>query len=327
MAKKISKGRLWAFRLIAVVLAIAVPLFIVDKLVVAPQAVGESADTISINELLMEKNRAIAEQNPYGFTDEPPVIEKKPGHFRIAVLGDSFIWGDGVEIADVWSHKLEAKIHEEYDSIDMMHWGRNGWQTLQEYNFYDTAGYKYEPDLLILGYVDNDPDMGRFEHMDPMFRENYKLLYKLFPRLSSEVFHKLYSKSYAKWQARLHAEENMTMYSELLKKFKARLNSDSVPHFYVLTPACIYMCHTYYEAVKPTLDSTGFDYVDTYYEVDKRLSHLPYDSIRSNPSNYHPGFRMTQVFAEVAYEYIQENGLIPDSLRKVAAPIDSALVN
>ena len=36
----------------------------------------------------------------------------------------------------VWSHLLEKKILAKYDSVEVLHWGRCGWSTLDEINFF-----------------------------------------------------------------------------------------------------------------------------------------------------------------------------------------------
>ena len=43
-----------------------------------------------------ERNLRFAEKNIYEFTDTHRAFKKKAGVTRIAVIGDSFIWGDGI---------------------------------------------------------------------------------------------------------------------------------------------------------------------------------------------------------------------------------------
>lgn len=315
MAKEISKKRLWIFRLMAVGLTLLVCLFLVDLIVKSGDSV-ETAETISLNDAINARNEAYAASNPHGFTDVPHTVEKPEGVFRIAFLGDSFIWGDGLPYEDIWTHKLADLIQQDYRNIEALHWGRNGWQTTHHKSFYDTAGKNYDIDLLVIGYVDNDPDMDRFDHMDPAFREHFAFLYNWAPGLAALTIDRMYAKSYAKWLDKLYQKENLTLYADLLQQFKHSLDADSLDYFMALTPACLESCHVYYDSIKPVLDTVGFDYIDTYYESKGRLGHIPFDSLRANPSNYHPGHLMTEVFADITYKYMLQHNYLPDSLRR-----------
>ena len=317
MSKQISKRKEWLFRSILVIGSIAITLIVLNKLFYSGSGGSKTLESISYNDSINLANKAFSDKNPYGFTDvvhtkEKPVDVK----FRIAVLGDSFIWGDGLPYEQVWSHKLERRIKEKYNGVEVLHWGCNGWQTKQHLAFYDTAGTDYNVDLLILGYVDNDPDMGYFKHMHYNYKENYRFLYAIAPSMVGTILDRMYSRSYAKWQKRLYEEENLGRYRTLLSQLKARFDRDSLTYFVVMTPACLdgRGCHQYYEVVKPTLGSVGFNYIDVFDTCLARLGHLPHDSIRANPVNNHPGKLMTNIFAEQTFNYITANKMIPDSL-------------
>lgn len=314
MSKPISKKKEWVFRSILIVGSLFIALFLADLLMRSTGESSESTATISYNDSINTANKAFGDQNPYGFTDVVHAQEKPKGVYRIAVLGDSFIWGDGLPYEQAWSHKLQTLIEQHYRNVEVLHWGRNGWQTKQELAFYDTVGRSYDVDALILGYVDNDPDMGLFKHMTPFYREKFWVFYKLFPGLTASILDEMYARSYGNWQDRLHGEENLKEYAKLLKELKTTLDKDSINSFVVMTPACIYGCHPFYEVIKPTMDSVGFSYVDVHPICEEKLGHLPFDSIRANPSNFHPGPLMTQIFAEEAFKYMEENKVIPDSL-------------
>ena len=84
----------------------------------APKADGLT-DWQKFNDSLNLANKNFAEKHPYKFTDRPRNVEKDSGIFRIAVLGDSFIWGDGLPYDSAWSHKLEQRILAE--RLDQAH--------------------------------------------------------------------------------------------------------------------------------------------------------------------------------------------------------------
>jgi lysophospholipase L1-like esterase len=279
----------------------------------APQA-DNLNDWQKYNDSLNIANKAFAENHPYNFTDRPRKEEKDSSIFRIAVLGDSFIWGDGLPYDSAWSHKLEQKLLAKYQNVEVMHWGRNGWQTKEEIEFYTTKGYKFHPDLLILGFVDNDADMGRFQHMHWDFRNNYWIFYKIWPALAEKILSKLYANSYHKWQLRLYGEENIAMYKVLWKQFMDKLATDGQDYFVVQTPACItYTCDEFYLKVQPMFDTLNLEYINLIPATQVKLSNYTYEELLANPANYHPGTLMTNVFADEVLEYIEKTERLPTS--------------
>jgi len=95
-----------------------------------------------INQKINEKNRLIASQNRHGFTDVQRQFSKEKGKIRIAVLGDSFIFGDGVPYDTIWSHKLEKELLDKYENVEILSWGQNGWSTQNQYRFLKNHGIK-----------------------------------------------------------------------------------------------------------------------------------------------------------------------------------------
>jgi len=52
--------------------------------------------------------------NSMGFRGPEPYIPKKEGVTRIAIIGDSFVYGWGVDYQDTWVYHLERKLNESY---------------------------------------------------------------------------------------------------------------------------------------------------------------------------------------------------------------------
>jgi len=200
-----------------------------------------------------------------------------------------------------------------------MHWGINGWQTKEEFEFYVAYGRKYKPDLLIIGYVDNDPDMGRFKHMDPHFRENYSLLYKIWPGLAEKIISKAYANSYGAWLTRLYGAENLTLYKKLWSEVMDTLAHDKLDYFVVLTPACIsYSCDDYYNIIDPVFDSMNLEYINLIPACKEKLSEYTYEELLANPANYHPGTKLTNVFADEVLEYLESSSRLPAKVNNSA---------
>ena len=77
---------------------------------------------------------------------------------KIVVLGDSFVWGDGLRPEIRWPSKLEKLINCKVFPL-----GRNGWSTIEYLGFYEQHLRRLDFDYLLISIVENDPHpRGRF---------------------------------------------------------------------------------------------------------------------------------------------------------------------
>ncbi len=92
-----------------------------------------------------------------------PEIEyaKAPETFRTVVLGDSFTFAMQVEEEETFVARLSEHLGRTTgaaDTFETINAGADGWSTVNEYVWFTSEGYRYEPDLVILMYfVGNDP--------------------------------------------------------------------------------------------------------------------------------------------------------------------------
>jgi len=77
--------------------------------------------------------------------------EKDPGTFRIAVMGDSFVFGVGVESVETASYVLNGLLGASGSTkYDVMNFGVNSYSPLLEYIYLKQELIKYRPDMVIL---------------------------------------------------------------------------------------------------------------------------------------------------------------------------------
>lgn len=227
---------------------------------------------------IWEVNQRFAEKNPYIFTDSVRSYEKPPNTFRIAVLGDSFIWGDGINYNNVWSHKLEQKILKAYSNIEVMSWGQCGWSTQNEYTFFIDEGYKYDIDLLLVGFVDNDLDI------EPSSMSNM---------------------SYEDFLMSLYNIENLKKYTALLNKFKKIETDYKLKILFVITPLCIY--DKYEKRLEMALDcinTAGLEYLNLYPIMEDKFNGISCEELMASPINGHPGNRLTSFFSDEVLKFL-----------------------
>lgn len=101
--------------------------------------------------------------NSKGLRDNEIPYTKPEGLYRIMGLGDSFMFGFGVEQEDTFLHKLEgmlnknADLYKEIDRFETVNMGVGSYGTISELNILQKEGLKYQPDMIILAiWVGND---------------------------------------------------------------------------------------------------------------------------------------------------------------------------
>ena len=99
--------------------------------------------------------------NSKGWVDEEHDYAKEPGVYRVVMLGDSVLEGYGVRPADTFGEQLERRLNEaksrRFEAIRLAMGALN---TEQEAHLLEVEGMKYDPDLVVVGFVLNDSGGG-----------------------------------------------------------------------------------------------------------------------------------------------------------------------
>jgi hypothetical protein len=99
-----------------------------------------------------------AAANRHGHRDDAVALKKPPGTFRILVLGDSFTVGASVRQEEAYPQRLETLLNQSATGrIEVVNAGVGGWDSFQYAQYYEHAGHRFSPDLVIIGFfVSND---------------------------------------------------------------------------------------------------------------------------------------------------------------------------
>lgn len=276
----------------------------------------------AINLDINAKNHQMAAElnNKYYFNDIPRQYIKEEGIIRIAILGDSFIWGDGVPYDIVWSHKLERKFLQQYENFEILSWGQNGWATKNQLKFLKMEGVKYDIDLLIIGFVTNDPvfrrDIPPRKHFQWQNSQILKPIKRTFPNsinfISSYTnrFLEMYffdDYGYASWEDRLYSEENLKGYKKILSELYSFCQTKNIKLLVVLTPND-YDKHfrRKYDKIIPILKKIGIHYLDLYPIIYRELKSYNKRELWANIANGHPGDIVTSIYANEVFDYITQ---------------------
>jgi len=90
--------------------------------------------------------------NAAGLRDIDHPIARTPGMKRILVLGDSFMYGEGVTIPETMPRRLAGLL----PGTEVINAGVRGYDLGQEYLYYKHRLHSYRPDLVLLAFFMND---------------------------------------------------------------------------------------------------------------------------------------------------------------------------
>jgi lysophospholipase L1-like esterase len=94
--------------------------------------------------------------NERGLRDRP-ILPKAEGEYRILALGDSVTFGWGVPQHQIFSFRLEQLLQNRLQRpVRVINSGVGGYNTVQEVTYFKQEGITFQPDLVMLTYVQND---------------------------------------------------------------------------------------------------------------------------------------------------------------------------
>lgn len=100
--------------------------------------------------------------NRFGMRGPQIELAKTSGTIRLAVVGDSYAFGHGVADEEVYARRLEELLRaaeKDGRSFEVLNFGVTGYSTVQEALLVRQRVLSFEPDLILIGYVLNDPDV------------------------------------------------------------------------------------------------------------------------------------------------------------------------
>jgi hypothetical protein len=324
--QRIDLFPLWPLLYLGAVAAVIVlTLHVIDRRVL-PRL--ERSGTIATDQWLTHGARIAAQRyalvppaapDPVWSSVAFPVAPEKTKAHRILVLGDSFAYGSGLaNINDVWWRQLQRELERRgYHDVEVIAAAREGASTARELEFARQAVPRYHPDLLLWGYVTNDPDEGAITSVPPVphpstprFDAVAGLLEKQWPRVTAHLRELRRVKAeesaardgwfgYPAWELKLLSPANLVRYQATLREVRKFQDEQRLPGFFVALPhrpEAAYF-EPRYRPVVPLFAKAGLEFQNDLPALVREFGSVPPIRLQSLPTDTHPGAPITHFHA------------------------------
>lgn len=276
-----------------------------------------------IFEFLTQRNGATNDV-PVWRSSAFPVSQDAHGKKRILVMGDSYVWGDGhSNMNDLWWRQLHLELqHRGYNNVEVIGAGLCGASTHMELDWAQKLLPIYKPDLIIFGYVTNDPDEGSRQSgegivkqlksapADTVFDEFIRPFEEIFPHLTyqlkgirakkrTELASGPRGYEYSEWEARILEGENFQAYRKTVGRLKEFASRTGVPCVVTTLPMPVENNRSKYEPVEKLFTDAGLPFLNNLEPMLAwaKKHELKIANLRVSPVNGHPSIAATNFYA------------------------------
>ncbi len=257
----------------------------------------------------------LVETNEQGFRDKNYPVKKVKKTRRVIGLGDSIMFGWGVEEKKSYLTRLENKLNQEKDSFqyEIINTAVPGYNTVMEIETFQEKIDASQVDLVIINYVHNDLDLPNFIRKKPVYSNlNELFMIKFFSddngfdeRLRGAPFdgkNWKYQSDTTKIPAEYHDMVGMKSYQTAMKK----LQKLSETHQFKVIVLSHRPTANAPEAIKTISEELGFEFVvvgPTWLEFKAKNPEIEW---KIAPDDFHPTPAGHQIISEVLEEKVIE---------------------
>ena len=254
--------------------------------------------------------------NSQGFRDREYPLDKPEKTKRILGIGDSYVFGFGIEEEETYLSVLERALGNLAlpERYEVLNFGVPGYNTVQEVEVLRSKGLAYEPDIVILHVTPYDYEVAEDSQPDNALLKNiYEVARPLneFSELSKRVIMKLEEKALTEMKEREQDERGAR---ELWKRIEAPLTQLATlgkeRGFEV-----VILCrthHFFWESLRAFSERNGW-YV---HLLDESIGR--HDAREVNLKDNHTNAFGNRIISEHLLTFLLESGLVPGTDRSSA---------
>jgi|GEM_PF-2627955 len=249
----------------------------------------------------------------WGAADMPFALEKPEDTLRVLLIGDSFTYGDAIFAKDRFATQLQAY---DTENLEVVVLAENGASTQDQLSFWDEYGAPVQADIVIVGTVQNDPDMGLLDEpyfiARPLFisrfsRSQFSFYLDSLNSLIRVYYAPEYRSDYGIWESQLYSEENLARWQNqaVIPLYEAITASGAEAWAYVFSPILSETDEKYkYDALETVFTDSGFKTMSFVPLLQERYAGVDIDYC-ALPNDCHPNPEIHQFFAEVIWQDLQ----------------------
>jgi len=269
--------------------------------------------------------------NSLGYRDIEHNLTGSDGVYRIAVIGDSFTFGNGIDnFSGIYPRLLQKMLDEHYGEgkFEVLIFAKPGYSTLDELKVLQDEVINYDPDLIILGYYINDAEgTGSRIGFENLFFQHFTYPYEIGSYLYTHSYFYYFMESrmknvltilglnfgsYTSYTHHLYSESN-PFYSEANLLFSDFVNGSHSMGADVLV-AMIPLFNSFDDypffdvtgQIRDLSENSGAVFVDTFPYFN-RLSNGDADSLRVSFADGHMNEKGHQIMAAILFNKIKNN--------------------
>lgn len=256
----------------------------------------------------------------WGSMDMPFAQEKPAGVVRVLAIGDSYTYGDGVFAKDRYAGALQKYGGQHLEVVVL---AENGLTTQRELEYWRLWGEPVNPDVVIVGVVTNDPDVGRIPQASPV---TVRVLTKLFPRsqlayfLDSRGLFNFLKKEqpsdglpYSEWERALYTDRiGRRLWEQTVQQFYNEITASGAEAWaYILaTPqmrenGAIPAPDPKFAYLEAVFRGAGFHTVNLYPLVNEAFNPESPTQYCAFPNDCHPNAAVHDFYARVMWRNLQ----------------------
>lgn len=268
-------------------------------------------------------NGIVYETNDHGFRGPEFDDLKAAGTRRIAVLGDSFTFGEGVKEPDTFCAQMRDLFGP---GVEVLNLGASAWGTKDEICYLEARGIQFQPDLVVVAYVLNDADYAGGLDLWVEFRSQYEKRWLKHSYLASWVYAMIargtLGRQYleqvvaSSMNATKAWDESFAMLSrgqEIAAQHGAKFMVCIFPFMYDLTES--HPMKPVHARIRAYCESHGIATLDL---LDAFMGQKD-TTLWAHPTDQHPNARGHRIAARALTAYIREHALLD-----AAPPTDPA---
>jgi hypothetical protein len=256
--------------------------------------------------------------NAHGFRGPETALTKPAGVWRVALIGDSFAFGEGVRFPDTMGERLESQLSAAADgAVEVLNLAVSGANSGAELSYLRHRGLAFEPDLVLWVYVLNDAGAGGLNLWED-FTQQYEarwlkgsyLVSHLYARIGRQILGRRYIEQLVdrskgqrkKWQRSLDA---LSEAREVATAAGADFAVAIFPFMHRLDASHPFL--DFHRLVSNHCSANGIPVLDLFDAFAGRND----TDLWVHPSDQHPNEAAHAIAADAIFGFLRAQGLAP----------------